>query len=87
MDGRRWKCTRGDDWVQLSLSLLCPHLLSPLWLAPSQHFQLCRQRGRMAGRNLLLLSLLFLLLLTRVRGFGVFGSSRRYGGTHRPGWA
>ena len=44
----------------------------------------------MAGRNLLLLHLLLLLLLVavaRARGFGVFGSSRRYGGTHRPGWA
>ena len=42
----------------------------------------------MARRNLLLLYLLLLLVvISRARGFGVFGSSRRYGGTHRPGWA
>ena len=41
----------------------------------------------MAGRQLLLLHLLFLLLVTKATGFGVWGSSRRYGGTHRPGWA
>ena len=42
----------------------------------------------MARRNLLLLNLLLLLVvISRARGFGVFGSSRRYGGTHRPGWA
>ena len=41
----------------------------------------------MAGRQLLLLHLFFLLLVTKATGFGVWGSSRRYGGTHRPGWA
>ena len=42
----------------------------------------------MVGRNLFLLNLLLLLVvISRARGFGVFGSSRRYGGTHRPGWA
>ena len=41
----------------------------------------------MARWNLLLLQLLFLLVVKRASGFGVFGSSRRYGGTHRPGWA
>ena len=42
----------------------------------------------MVGRNLLLLHLLLLLVtVTTARGFGVFGSSRRYGGSHRTGWA
>ena len=42
----------------------------------------------MACRNLLLFLLLVLTVeVRRARGFGVFGSSRRYGGTHRSGWA
>jgi len=37
----------------------------------------------MACRNLLLLLLVLTVEVRRARGFGVFGSSRRYGGTHR----